>query len=284
GATPAPGFDPERSDIRAFIEEVSSRHSLDPKELAKLIGQAQPQQRILELMERPAERVLAWWEYRERFLTEKRIADGVKFWREHRAILDRVAAERGVAPEYLVAIIGVETVYGTVTGRNRVIDALATLAFEYPPRASFFRSELEQFVLLAREESSVDPLTAMGSYAGAMGVPQFMPSSYRRYAVDGDQDQRRDLWTNMDDELASLANYFRAHGWEPSGPVMADAVLDPDPPFKFDPGNLNLDETVASLGAKGVQVKADVPPDTPVMLVSAEQRDGPAYRVGFRNF
>jgi membrane-bound lytic murein transglycosylase B len=280
---PPNGFDVEREDIRTFIDEVAAKHSLDKDSLRKLIAKAEPQPKIIERMSKPAERVLAWWEYRNRFITEKRIADGVKFWNEHRAILDKVSTERGVPAEYLVAIMGVETVYGNVTGRDRVLDALATLAFDYPPRSAFFRSELEEFVLLTREES-IDPLTATGSYAGAMGVPQFMPSSYRRYAVDGDADQKRNLWNNMDDVVASIANYFREYGWETGAPVITEAVLDPEPTFTIDTRNLDLNETLQSLNAKGVQVKLAAPAETPVLLVSAEQQDGPAYRVGFKNF
>ena len=280
---PGTGFDVERDDIRTFIDEVSSRNSIDREALSKLIAKAEPQPKIIERMSKPAERVLAWWEYRNRFITEKRIADGVKFWQEHREVLERVAAERGVPAEYLVAIMGVETVYGAVTGRDRVLDALATLAFDYPPRAAFFRGELEQFVLLTREES-IDPLTATGSYAGAMGVPQFMPSSYRRYAVDGNADRKRDLWVNMDDVVASIANYFREYGWQTGAPVITEAYLDPEAPFVIDTRNLELNETIQSLNAKGVQVKIGASVETPAMLVSAEQQDGPAYRVGFANF
>jgi membrane-bound lytic murein transglycosylase B len=280
---PPTGFDTDREDIRAFIDEVSRRNDIDRDALQKLIANAEPQPKIIERMSKPAERVLAWWEYRNRFISEKRIADGVKFWQEHKAVLDRVSAERGVPAEYLVAIMGVETVYGAVTGHDRVLDALATLAFDYPPRATFFRSELEQFVLLTREES-IDPLTALGSYAGAMGVPQFMPSSYRRYAVDGDADQKRNLWANIDDVVASIANYFRENGWQTGGPVVTEAYLDPEAPFVIDTRNLELNETVQSLNAKGVQVKIGVPAETPVLLISAEQQDGPAYRVGFANF
>jgi membrane-bound lytic murein transglycosylase B len=280
---PITGFDVDREEIRTFIDEVSKRNDIDRESLKKLIASAEPQPKIIERMSKPAERVLAWWEYRNRFITEKRINDGVKFWQEHKATLDRVAAERGVPAEYLVAIVGVETAYGAVTGRDRVIDALATLAFDYPPRAEYFRKELEQFVLLTREES-IDPLQALGSYAGAMGLPQFMPSSYRRYAVDGDADHKRNLWANPDDVVASIANYFREYGWQTGAPVVTEAVLDPEAPFVIDTRNLELNETVQSLNAKGVQVKIAVPADTPVMLISAEQQDGPAYRVGFGNF
>jgi membrane-bound lytic murein transglycosylase B len=281
-ATP-PGFDLSRDDIKSFVAEVSQRHSIDREEIWALIGKAQPQPKIIELMTRPAERVSPWYEYRRRFLTKERIDLGVKFFQEHRDVLERISSERGVPPEYLVAIIGVETFYGRVMGRFRVLDALTTLAFDYPPRSRFFRSELEQFVLLTREHG-FDPLKVMGSYAGAMGAPQFMPSSYRRYAVDGGNDQKRNLWDDWDDVIASVANYFREHGWETGGPVLVEARLDPDAPFKIDPGNIELNETLDSLSANGVQIDIAAPGNTPVVLISAEQEDGPAYRVGFRNF
>jgi membrane-bound lytic murein transglycosylase B len=283
GAAPAPRFDLERAEIKSFISDVAKRNSMPREHVRALLRQAAPQPRIIELMSRPAERVAPWWEYRARFITERRIDEGVQFWRQHREILEATATQRGVAPEYLVAIIGVETYYGRITGSYRVIDALATLAFDYPPRSTFFRSELEQFLLLVREEK-VDPLKTTGSYAGAMGAPQFMPSSYRRYAVDGGADQRRNLWEDWDDVIASVANYFRVHGWQTGAPVLAEVHLDPDPSFQIDPRNLELNETLGSLSAQGVQARIPLPPDTPAMLLSAEQQDGPAYRVGFKNF
>jgi membrane-bound lytic murein transglycosylase B len=168
-------------------------------------------------------------------------------------------------------------------GRYRVLDALTTLAFDYPPRSDYFRSELEQFLLLASEDG-LDPLTTTGSYAGAMGALQFMPSSYRRYAVDGNTDKKRNLWTDWDDVIASVANYLREHGWETGGAVLSEARLDPDPSFQIDPHNLELNETIDSLNARGVKVESAAPGNTSVVLVSAEQKDGPAYRVGFKNF
>lgn len=280
----AGGFDLGRSDISQFIDDVVSRNEvLNRDDVLALLAKAEPQPKIVELISKPAERVVPWWEYRQRFLTSQRINGGVRFWQEHREMLERICAQHGVPPQYIVAIIGVETFYGRVTGGYRVLDALATLAFDYPPRSEFFRSELEQFLLLANEEK-VDPLTAKGSYAGAMGAPQFMPSSYRRYAVDGGNDQRRNLWKDWDDVIASVANYFREHGWQPDGPVIVDAKLDPDATFQIDTRNLDLNETVDSLSAQGVQVEIDVPGTTPAILVSAEQKDGPAYRVGFQNF
>ena len=275
-------FDLTRPEIKTFIDEVARRNSLSRRDLSKLLGKAEPQPKIIELITKPAERVSPWWEYRARFMTEERIALGSQLWQEHREDLERIATERGVPAEYIVAIIGIETKYGRITGRYRVLDALATLAFDYPPRSEFFRKELEQFVLLAREEQ-LDPLKTLGSYAGAMGNAQFMPSSYRKFAVDAQDDKKRDLW-DWDDVFASIANYFREHGWETGGPVMADVDLDPDPTFVIDTRNLQLNETLSSLAAQGVETRTDAPGSTPAMLISAEQSDGPAYRVGFNNF
>lgn len=281
---PAKGFDLTRSDIVGFVDDVTARDSLNRKAVLALLAKAEPQPKVIERITKPAERVLQWWEYRDRFVNEKRIADGVQFWNDHRASLERTAAARGVAPEYIVAILGAETNYGRVTGHDRVIDALTTLAFDYPPRQAYFRAELEQFLLLVREEK-IDPVTVMGSYTGAMGAPQFMPSNYRQYAVDANTDKKRNLWTDWDDVFASVANYFDAFGWVAGGPVVADAVLDPDPTFQFDPRNLELNDTLDSLNVKGVRIAAAAPAAaTPVVLVSAEQKDGPTYRVGFQNF
>jgi membrane-bound lytic murein transglycosylase B len=227
--------------------------------------------------------VAPWWEYRDRFLTAERIDDGVRFWLDHKNALEEISARYEVPPEYLVAILGVETHYGRHTGPYRALDALATLAFDYPPRHSYFRDELEQFLLLVRE-NKLDPLTVTGSYAGALGAPQFMPSQYRRYAVDTNPDKRPNLWSDWDAIFASVANYLHEHGWTPGAPVLAETRLDPDPSFQIDPHNHELNETLEGLGAKGVKVEADLPPETPVVLISAEQRDGPAYRVGFHNF
>jgi membrane-bound lytic murein transglycosylase B len=225
--------------------------------------------------------VLAWWEYRQHFLTEKRIAAGVEFWIEHRELLERTAAERGVAPEYIVAILGCETFYGRMMGRDRVLDALATLAFEQ--HSKFARSELEQFILLTREER-IDPLTVTGSYAGAMGAPQFMPSSYRRFAIDADGDEHRNLFTDWADIFASVAFYLREHGWEPASPVMADAIIEPGATFHIDLKNLDLNETLGSVNAQGVTSDLTAAAATAVVIISAEEQDGPAYRLGFKNF
>jgi membrane-bound lytic murein transglycosylase B len=282
-AAAAAGFDLQRPEIVEFVNEVVSRDGLNRKDVRALLKEAQPQPKIIETMNRPIEKVAPWWEYRDHFLTAERISEGTSFWLDHKNALEQISAQYQVPCEYLVAILGVETRYGRQTGRYRVLDTLVTLAFDYPPRHSYFREELKQFLLLAKE-NQLDPLTATGSYAGAMGAPQFMPSSYRRYAVDANSDRRRDLWGDWDDILASVANYLREYGWTAGGPVLAETRLEPDPSFQIEPHNLELDQTVESLGAHGVKVEMSVPADTPVVLISAEQRDGPAYRVGFHNF
>jgi membrane-bound lytic murein transglycosylase B len=278
-----PTFDLKRPEIVAFVKEVVARDQLPKKQVLALLRKGEPQPKIIEAMNRPAEKVTPWWEYHDRFLTEERISQGAQFYVEHRESLERIASARGIPPQYLVAIMGVETKYGRVTGHYRVLDALMTLSFDYPPRSDYFRGELEQFLLLYREEH-LDPVKVIGSYAGAMGVPQFMPSSYRQFAVDANADQQRDLWNDWDDILASIANYFVEHGWEAGGPVLAETKLDPEPKFQIDTRNLELNETVDSLSAQGVVILGDETGATPVVLVSAEQQDGPAYRVGFKNF
>ena len=277
-------FDLDRPEIRQFVETTAAAQKMQPLDVYRLLAKAEPQPKIIELISKPAEKVAPWWQYRDRFLTEQRINEGAQFMQEHRTRLEKARKDTGVAPEYVVAIIGVETFYGRITGKYRVLDALATLAFDYSPRAEFFKSELGQFIALSNEEK-VDPLTAMGSYAGAMGASQFMPSSYRRYAVDGNGDDQRDLFADWDDIIASVANYFAKSGWVANGPVLADAVLQPDAPVVADPGNLSLNETVAGLKAKGVDFDpARQDSATPVLLVPAEMQTGPSYRVGFKNF
>jgi membrane-bound lytic murein transglycosylase B len=276
-------FDLSRRDIQAFVDDVASRNGIPRADLLALLGKAVAQPKIIEAMTRPAERVSPWWEYRARFLTEQRIREGVDFWAQHRERLARVEQETGVAAPYVIAIIGVETFYGRIKGSWKVLDALMTLGFEYPPRGAFFRAELEQFLLLAREEQ-VDPAAALGSYAGAMGAPQFIPSSYRRYAVDGGDDGLRNLFVDWDDVVASVANYFKVHGWQAGGPVVVDATADPALMATLDPRNLNLNETVAGLRQRGVEFEAPVAPETAAILLPAELADRPNVRVGFQNF
>jgi membrane-bound lytic murein transglycosylase B len=247
-----------------------------------VLDQAQAKPSIVALMTRPAEKALPWHEYRARFLTERRISRGVETGRLQAEALAR-AAERGVPMPVLLSIVGIETFYGENTGKHRVIDALATLAFDYPPRSPFFRSELENFLVMSREES-LDPLAPLGSYAGAMGIPQFMPSSFRNYAVDGDGDGRRNLWTSWADVFASVANYLREHGWRKDEPVMARADVAEADLAGLEFGKLALTETVGSLRARGVRFDTALPAEAPAVLVELAGRDGPEHRVGFTNF
>ena len=208
----------ERAGVRAFIEDVAAREDFNAAELRGLFEQVERQEGVLEAIARPAED-LPWYRYRPIFVTDERIAAGVDFVREHAELLASAEREYGVPPAVVAAIIGVETYYGRHKGRYPVLDTLATLAFGYPPRSDFFRRELEQFLLLARDEQL--PLRSLkGSYAGAMGMPQFISSSYRSYAVDFDSDGRRDLWDSDADVIGSVAAYLARHGWRDGAPVV----------------------------------------------------------------
>lgn len=273
----------EPASVRSFVAEMSERHGFDRGELQRLFDQAEHKPAIIEAISRPAERVRPWHEYRELFINDQRIGDGVAFFREHRETLERVSRDSGVPAELLVAILGIETQYGRITGGYRVIDALSTLAFDYPPRSAFFRGELEQFLLLTREER-VDPLAAVGSYAGAMGAPQFISSSYRRYAVDGNGDGRRDLWGSWHDVFGSMANYLAKHGWETGGPVVSRAELGAADPAALVSKALALDSSVGALRENGVRFDAAAGAEQAVLLFELSNASGPEYWVGFRNF
>jgi membrane-bound lytic murein transglycosylase B len=213
----------ERGEVRAFAAEMSRKHGFEAGELLRLFDQVPIQENILEAMAKPYE-AKPWSAYRKLFLTEKRIQGGREFKATNAQALAEAQNRYGVAPEVVTAIIGIESSYGQKPGKHRVIDALSTLAFAYPKRADFFRRELEQFLLLCREEG-MPPLKPEGSYAGAMGMPQFMPSSYRKLAADGDHDGKRDIWNNPADAIASVARYLAANGWRTGEPMASPAVL-----------------------------------------------------------
>ncbi len=205
--------------VDQFIQATATEKNLDPKWVRDIISQANHQQGIIDAMSKPAEKTLKWFEYRKIFMTDKRTQEGVEFWQKHEKVLNKVSAESGVPAEVIVAIIGVETFYGRIMGSHKVLDALYTLAFDYPKRSKFFTSELKHFLALA-QESHIDPLAAKGSYAGAMGFGQFMPSSYRAYAVDFESDNKIDLLNNPQDAIASVGNYLKAHKWKNGGEVL----------------------------------------------------------------
>ncbi len=278
-------LDLQRDDVRAFVGRLSEQHGMDPASVERTLAAARVQPSILEAISRPAEKVKPWHEYRKIFLTEERIAAGAKFWREHAELLQRVYRETGVSPSVIAGIIGVETYYGRITGRHRVLDALATLAFEYPRRSSFFTRELEEFFLMTREQS-LDPESLTGSYAGAMGLPQFIPSSYRAYAADGDGDGRIDLWDSVPDVLASVANYLSVHGWRGDEPVVAPAVVDGNTAQGLADQGLKPTTTVGALWDAGVGLAGPVPEgrDSAAGLFELEGEDGALHWAGFNNF
>ncbi|MEQ8858450.1 MAG: lytic murein transglycosylase B [Pseudomonadales bacterium] len=272
----------QRADVRAYIAELVAEHGFAAEQLNDLFARAQRKQSILDAIARPAERVLKWHEYRDIFLKEPRISQGLEFWNDHEAVLQEAERRFGVPPEYVVAILGVETRYGRITGSYRVLDALTTLGFDYPPRADFFRRELTEFLLLAREEGR-DPLELTGSYAGAMGYGQFIPSSYRAYAVDFDGDGRRDIWTDAEDAVGSIANYFKRHGWEPGDAVVLPVGVSGDAVAGLANESLSLNHTVADLMALGVSVDG-IDPTRRAALFRMEGVDGDEYWLGLNNF
>ena len=208
----------ERADVAEFVEQLVLEHGFDRAEVTSLLAEARYRQDIIEKISKPAERVWTWGRYKRHLVGDERIQKGLEFWRAHQDTLERAHATYGVAPEYVVAILGIETFYGRITGAYPVLDALMTLGFDYPPRSAFFRRELIQFLLLAQEEGK-DPRTLMGSYAGAMGYGQFISSSYRHYAVDFSGDGVRDIWADPVDAIGSIANYFAEHRWRGTQPV-----------------------------------------------------------------
>jgi membrane-bound lytic murein transglycosylase B len=285
GASPCVSLalDADRDDVRTFIDELAKKHDFDKDYVRSMLTQSETKQKILDAISRPAERTLPWHEYREIFITPKRINAGTKFLEEHADSLAHAAAQTGVPVEIIAAIIGVETFYGRITGSYRVIDALATLGFDYPPRAKFFRGQLEELFMLAREEQ-LELTDLIGSYAGAMGPPQFIPSSYRAYAVDGDGDGRRDLLGNWDDILMSVANYFVKNGWQTGEPVTVRGIWDNSLPVPTGKNSLKMTETVASLTKRGINFESGLDAAAPALLISLEGEAGMEYWVGFHNF
>lgn len=271
----------ERAVVRDYIEEVAARHDFDAAALRDLFRAAERKDAILAAISRPAERK-QWHEYRRIFVTPTRIREGIEFWRENDDILRRVERVYNLPPEITVAIVGVETRYGRNVGSFRVLDSLATLAFDYPPRAPFFRGQLTEFLLLAREEG-IDPLAMKGSYAGAMGYGQFIPSSYRTFAVDFDGDGTRDIWTNITDALGSIGNYFAQHGWRGDGPAVlrvdvARPVADEDVNRGLKP-----DYDAEQLRQLGV-ISDGVPPGAKAALFRMEGDNGAEYWLGLHDF
>lgn len=302
-ATPRPAVDPfppphvpQPIEIARpqFVRDTAAKYGIDPARIERVLASAQIRESIITAMSRPAEDK-PWRDYRPIFITPARIDGGRAFLSRHRDALSRVEARTGVPAEVIVAIIGVETSYGANTGKFPVVDALYTLAFAYPrtgdpskaerenKREAFFRDELAQLFALEKE-TGLDISTLTGSYAGAMGWGQFMPSSYRQYAVDGNGDGRRDLFNSTDDVFASIANYFVGKGgWVRGGPVVARANLDGGA-VPFEPGALETNYTLEDLAARGYRPLAPVPAGTLAVPLNLEGANGPEYWLGFNNF
>lgn len=271
-----------RPEVQVFIAEMVRQHGFDPRELNAVFAQAQAQPDIIAAITRPAE-AKPWHAYRQIFLVPGRIEEGVEFWNAHEATLDRAEQVYGVPAEIIVAILGVETFYGGITGKHKVLEALATLAFDYPRRADFFRRELEHYLLLSREEG-IDPLALRGSYAGAMGLAQFMPSSYRAYAVDFTGDGRRDLWTNPQDAIGSIANYLSVHGWRRGEGIAMPATVQGNQYPSLLSKDLKPRLSVQTLRRQGVIPQSPINGEKKAILLELEGEDGPQYWLGFDNF
>ncbi len=270
----------ERREVQAFIQDLVQRHGFIEAELTYLFSRVRRADQVIEAIERPAEKTRTWRDYRAPFVEERRISDGLAFWRSHRGALARAERAYGVPAEVIVAIIGVETFYGRNTG-----DALATLAFDYPPRAGFFRAELESYLLFARD-GNLDVFAMRGSYAGAMGLPQFMPSSARRYAVDFDNDGAVDLRRSATDAIGSVANFLKQHGWRKGGAVLVPARVSGDA-WRSLGGGFEPKLPVAKWLEAGVQIDKPTPEleAQPAVLVELANGEAPSeFRLGFRNF
>lgn len=288
-AAPAQANYAQRPEVRAFAGEMAVKHAFNKDELLRLLGQAKRQDSIIEAMSRAKERTLEWFEYRKIFVTEKRVAAGIKYRAEHAGTLAKAEARFGVPAEIIAAIIGVETNYGTYPMKHGVLDALTTLSFDFPveavgrDRQPFFRQQLEEYLVLTRTER-VNPLNMKGSYAGAMGIPQFMPDSYRKYAYDMDHDGLRDLWSNHRDAIGSVANYFIEKGrWQAGGQVAFPVVTRGDG-FKQLVGRKGASPTLRRWQQLGVTIPTGLSLDARGEVIKLGGKDGPEYWLVLKNF
>lgn len=272
----------DRSDVNDFVDQMVKKHGFKKKFLLNAFRKVDINQKIIDAITRPAE-AKPWYQYRPIFMTEKRINGGVEFWKKHDAALSRAYKEYGVDPEIIVAIIGVESLYGRHRGRYSVLESLSTLAFNYPKRRKFFKSELEQFLLLAREEK-MNPLKVKGSYAGAMGKPQFIASSFRNYAVDFDGDGKRDLWDNSVDVIGSVANYFARHKWRKDQPIAAKATVKGKAYKALVKKGIRPHTKLARLIKKGINIEDPFPKNEKAALIELELKNGLEHWIGMDNF
>jgi len=272
----------QRKDVTTFIDEMVKKHDFDRNELKRLFSQTQLRQKIIDAITRPAESK-PWYRYRPIFVTDKRIQGGIQFWNDNQALLEQAEQKYGVPAEIITAIIGVESFYGKHKGGYPVMDSLATLAFDYPKRSKFFRSELEQFLLMTREEK-MEPTTVMGSYAGAMGQPQFIASSFRHYAVDFDNDGKRDLWHNTADVIGSVANYFKIHGWKQNAAITTPVTVSGNQVSALVDKGIKPHTSIKQLLKQGVNTQESLPIGEMAALIKLENKDSDSYWLGLDNF
>jgi len=273
-----------REDVQAFIAEMQARHGFDAEQLTVQFGKLRPIPFVLKAIAPPADpRVKSWQNYRARFIESKRLAAGLAFWHRHAATLAKAEALTGVPAEIVVAIIGIETIYGKHLGRFDAFAALTTLAFDYPPRAELFRRELEALLLLAREEGRA-PGSYRSSYAGAIRLPQFLPTSIRAYATDFDGDGRIDLTGSADDAIGSVANFLKEHGWENGGPVTVKVGAGGTAHETLIAEGILPQRRPQEMTSMGVEISADAP-DAPAALIDLVTPDAPTeYWLGYQNF
>ncbi|MDG2277160.1 MAG: lytic murein transglycosylase B [Pseudomonadales bacterium] len=271
-----------RSDVAEYVRTVTSEHGFKADELKALLSAVEYRADIIERISKPAEKVWTWARYKRHLVDEQRIAEGAVFWHKHADTIARAAQTFSVAPEIIVAILGIETRYGRITGTYPVLESLMTLGFDYPPRASFFRKELTEFLLLAREEDK-DPTTLTGSYAGAMGYGQFISSSYRYYAVDFDDDGVRDIWANPVDAIGSIANYFHRHHWQGDHTRALQVGLERPLGLEYLDSGLEQTLTVGDYAKLGVGV-GNLAEDLPAKLYEVTGDEGPEYWLALPDF
>ncbi len=272
----------ERPEVKQFINEMHKEHGYDKAVILAWMKDVKQQKTALEAIARPAEGVLTWKKYRKIFLTSKRIDKGVQFWKKNAEFLSRAEKEFGVSAEFIVAIIGVETFYGKRAGSYPVLDALTTLGFDYPPRSEFFKKQLKHYMLMVREEK-LDARKLTGSYAGAMGMPQFIPSSFRSYAIDFDGNGVRDFWNSSADSIGSVANYFSKHGWSAGEPVVSRAMVDSEAK-KMASKKMKPHKSVIDYKRQGVNPVEPFKDKARATLLKLDGADGEEYWLGLNNF
>jgi membrane-bound lytic murein transglycosylase B len=280
--TPPNDYRPLRAPLEKFIAQMAHTHGFDIHALRALFAQVQMSQGVVKAIGAPSTNK-SWYEFKPLFVDSGRIGGGVKYWTENAAVLERARSEFGVPEAVIVALIGIETRYGRNTGGYRVIDALTTLAFDWPARGDFFRGELEEFLLLCREQNW-DPLTVKGSFAGAMGLAQFMPGSYRRHGLDYDSDGRIDLWTNSSDVIGSVASYLRYFGWKEGQPIVAPARVESAEPKTLLDIGLKPSLTLEQWRLRGARPLSPMADELSASLFSLDLIGGAEYWFGFDNF